>query len=50
VRRRVHSRDVLSLDVEAVGLCVRHGERFGASGLCVKGCRRGVAAVSMRCG
>lgn len=30
-----HSRDVLALDVEAVGLCVRHDDRFLASGLCV---------------
>jgi hypothetical protein len=32
-RRGAHSRNVLSLDVEAVGL-LRHGERFMASELC----------------
>lgn len=33
------SRDVLALDVEAVRLCVGHGERFLTSGLCVEGPR-----------
>jgi hypothetical protein len=38
-----HSRNVLSLDIKAVALVVRHGERFGASGCGVGG--REVAVV-----